>query len=138
MKARALCILSTIFFMLAGGPLRASGEISDQQALELANKEIVKFYVDPKHWDVHIDKTLQDWKLTRDSWEKWVNTLATGMAAETRARIAEIETAIKGKAVWLVVYNLKVPPGKRILHAHAIVFLDAETGEVLAVVNPEE
>jgi hypothetical protein len=116
----------------------ASAEISDNQALELANKEIVKFYVDLQQWDAHIDKTLQDWRLTRDSWENWVKSFAKGRAAETNARIAEIEAAIKGKEVWLVVYNRKVPPGMRIRHTHAIIFLNAENGEVLAVINQEE
>jgi hypothetical protein len=134
---RWLCGLS-FHLILAGTAVHASAEISDQQALDSANKEIVKFHVNPPHWDMHIDKTLQDWRITRDSWENWVNTVAKGRAADTYARIAEIEAAIKGKEVWLVVYKKLVPPGVRVFHTHAVVFLDATSGEVLAIINPEE
>jgi hypothetical protein len=98
MSVQKLCTLS-ICLILTSIAVPVSAEISDHQALELANKEIVKFYVDLQQWDAHIDKTLQDWRLKRDSWENWVKTFAKGRAAETSACIAEIEAAIKGKEV---------------------------------------
>ena len=119
-------------------PACAIAELSDQQAIVIANKEMAKFDVDPARWDVRLEKDRHDWQQTRESWEKWIATEARGRTADTRARIEEIETAMKRKEVWLVVYNRKVPPGQRVRHSHAIVFLDAKTGNILAVINPEE
>ena len=61
-----------------------------------------------------------------------------GSEALIPARIEEIENAIKGKEVWLVVYRAVVPPGQKVFHTHAIVFLDAKTGDVLPIKHQEE
>lgn len=137
MKSKMLCMFS-IFFVLTCTPLRAAGEISEPQAIELANKEIVKYYVSSAQWNVSAEKDRHDWRVTREAWEKWVATVARGRAADTHARIEQIEPAIKGKDVWFVTYNRIIPPGQVPRHSHAIVFLDAKTSEILDVIHPEE
>ena len=119
-------------------PSCAIAELSDQQAIAIANKEMAKFDVDPAGWVIRLDKDSHDWQRTRESWERWIETAGKGRAADTKARIGVIEGAMKGKDIWLVVYNRAIPPGKHVLHNHAIVFLDSRTGKVLSVINPEE
>ncbi len=116
----------------------AHAALSEETAIKLANKEIVKWGVTLSDWESSLDKDRRDWQLTRESWEKWVKTVGKGRAAETNARIAEIENSMNGREVWSVVYNRKVPPGAKVFHTHAIVFLDAANGDVIAVINPEE
>ncbi len=124
--------------LIVQAPYLAYAALAEEQAIALANKEIVKWGVALSDWESMIDKDRRDWQLTRESWEQWVKTVGKGRVAETNARIAEIENSLKGREVWSVVYNRKVPPGTKVFHTHAIVFLDATTGDVIAVVNPEE
>lgn len=119
-------------------PYVAHAALSEEQAIVLANKEIVKWGVTLTGWESIVDKDRRDWQLTRESWEEWVKTIGKGRTEETNARIAEIENSMKGREVWSVVYNRKIPPGAKVFHTHAIVFIDATTGEIIAVVNPEE
>ncbi len=42
-----------------------------------------------------------------------------------------------GRHVKAVVYNLVLPPGERALHPNAMVFVDANSGKVLAIIAPE-
>lgn len=116
-------------------PACAVAELSDHQAITIANKEMAKFDVDPSRWKVYIDKNGEDWVHKRRSWEDYMKSTSVTWP---RDRIAEIEMATKGKDIWLVIYDRLIPPGKRILHTHAIVFLDAKNGDILAVINPEE
>ena len=85
-----------------------------------------------------MEKNLADWYLTRASWEKRIRAASKGRSEEITARIGEIENALKGKDVWLVVYRYPVHPAQRILHTHAIVFLDSKTGDVLEIIYSEE
>lgn len=131
-------ILIASALWIVPAPYVAQAALSEEKAIELANKEIVKWGVTLSGWESSLDKNRRDWQLTRESWEKWVATVGKGRAIETNARIAELENSMKGREVWSVVYNRKVPPGTKVFHTHAIVFLDATTGDVIAVVNPEE
>lgn len=126
--AMNLCGLFTV-------PACAIEKLSDEQAIAIANKEIAKFNVDPSGWKVSLDKSGDEWVRKRRSWEDYLKSTSVTWP---RDRIAEIEMAMKGKDIWLVVYDRLVPPGKRILHTHAIVFLDSKAGNILAVINPEE
>jgi hypothetical protein len=85
-----------------------------------------------------VDKNLEDWNLTRASWEKRIRAASKGRSEDIKARMREIENAIQGKEVWLIVYRYPVHPAQRILHTHAIVFLDSKTGDVLEIIHPEE
>jgi hypothetical protein len=126
---------SGILVMLSCAPLFGSSEISDQQALEIAKKEIVKYHVDPRAWTKQIDKSLEEWGRKRRSWEEWMRVTKVQWP---QRRIDEIESAIKGKKVWLVVFDRSLPPEVHSAHDHAIVFLDASSGEVISVIHPEE
>jgi|CXWL01.1.fsa_nt_gi hypothetical protein len=133
-----LGFLAMILGWIVSVPACAIAELSDRQAIAIANKEMEKFDVDPSGWTVRLDKDRHEWQRTRESWERWVETEARGRTADTKARIEEIETVMKGKEVWLAVYNRIVPPGQRVRHSHAIVFLDVKAANILAVINPEE
>ena len=130
--ALAICLL------LVWSSTEALAEISDEQALAIADKAIAKFRIGAPYWTSQLDKNLEDWHKTRASWEKWFSTQGKGRTADTKARIDEIENAIKGKEVWLVVYRAVVPQGRKVFHTHAIVFLDAKTGDVLDIKHQEE
>jgi len=125
-------------FCLLSWPTKALAAITDQQALAIADKAILKFGIGPPYWTSQLEKSLDDWYRTRASWEKWFIRQPKERTAETKARIDEIESAIGGKEVWLVVYRAAVSPGQWVFHTHAIVFLDAKTGNVLNIINQEE
>jgi hypothetical protein len=125
--ASALLIVTAIHVVHAA--------LSEEQAIALANKALVKWGVDSPSWTVELQKSRTEWEKKRKSWEEYTkNTNSTW----PKARIAEIDEALKGKEIWSVVYNRNTPPGVKAFHPHAIVFLDTTTGEVLAVINPEE
>jgi hypothetical protein len=137
MKTKVFCLLSMVM-VLACSPLRALGEISESQAIELANKEVEKYYINPAQWHIRAEKDRREWQATREAWEHWVATVARGGVAVYNARIAKIENAIKGREVWFVTYKRIIPPGQVPHHSEAIVFLDAQTGQILDVKNQEE
>jgi hypothetical protein len=128
-----ILIASSLLIILT--PYVAHAALSEEQAIALANKELVKWRVHLPSWTVELQKSRTEWERKRSSWEEY--TIKTN-STWPKARIAEIEKAMTGKEVWSVVYNRKVPPDAKVFHTHAIVFLDATTGEVLAVINPEE
>jgi hypothetical protein len=124
--------------LLAWDPTEAFAEISIEQALAIADKAIVRYRVHVPPWVSKVDKNLKDWDLTRASWEKRIIAEGKGPSKYIKAHIGEIENAINGKDVWLVVYRYPVHPAQRILYTHAIVFLDSKTGDVLEIIHPEE
>lgn len=125
-------------FCLLSLSTQALAEITDKQALAIADKAVLKFGIGAPYWTSQLEKTLDDWYRTRASWEKWFRTQGKERTDDAKARIAEIEDALEGKKVWSVVYRAVVPPGQLIFHTHAIVFLDANTGDVLEIINQEE
>jgi hypothetical protein len=48
-----------------------------------------------------------------------------------------MELVMERKRVWAVVYKLTLPPGERAFHTNAMVFVDADSGRVLAFIEPE-
>jgi hypothetical protein len=125
-------------FLLALTPTEAFAQISTEQALAIADKAIVRHGVHVPPWVSKVDKVLEDWHLTRASWVKQLRLATKGRSEVIEARIREIENAIKGKNVWLVVYRYPVHPAQRVLLTHAIVFLDSKTGDVLELIHPGE
>ena len=126
------------YLLLGWSSTEAFAEIPEWQAVDIADKAIVKYRIQVPPWVSKVEKNLEDWYLTRASWEKRIRTAGKGRSEEIKARIGEIENAIRGKVVWLVVYRYPVHPAQRILHTHATVFLDAKTGDVLGITYPEE
>jgi len=124
--------------VLAWARTEAFAEIPEWQAVAIADKAIVRYRVQVPPWVSKVEKNLEDWDLTRASWEKRIRAATKDRSKDIKARIGEIENAIKGKDVWLVVYRYPVHPAQRILHTHAIVFLDSKTGDVLEIIYSEE
>jgi len=124
--------------LFAWDPTEAFAKIPEWQASAIADKAMVRHGVHVPPWVSKVEKDLQDWHLTRASWEKRVRVVAKGESEAIETRIGEIEKAIRGKDVWLVVYRYPVHPAQRTLLTHAIVFLDSETGEVLEIIHPGE
>ena len=124
--------------VLAWARTEAFAEIPEWQAVAIADKAIVRYRVQVPPWVSKVEKNLEDWHLTRASWEKRIRAASKDRSKDIKARIGEIENAIKGKDVWLVVYRYPVHPAQRILHTHAIVFLDSKTGDVLEIIYSEE
>jgi hypothetical protein len=126
------------FLVIACARTEAFAEIPEWQAVSIADKAIARYQVYVPPWVSKVEKNLADWYLTRASWEKRIKAASKGRSEEIKARIGEIENALKGKDVWLVVYRYPVHPAQRILHTHAIVFLDSKTGDVLEIIYSEE
>jgi hypothetical protein len=124
--------------LFAWDPTEAFAEIPEWQAVAIADKAIDRYRVHVPPWVLKVERDLKDWHLTRASWEKQIRVVAKGRSEVIKGRIGEIEEAIKGKNVWLVVYRYPVHPAQRVLYTHAIVFLDAKTGDVLEIIRPEE
>jgi hypothetical protein len=137
-RLKPLPTIALGIFCVFSWPTKALAAITDQQASAIADKAILKFGIGPPYWTSQLEKSPDDWYRTRASWEKWLSTQGMERSADTKARIEEIENAIKGKEVWLVVYRAVVPPGQKVFHTHAIVFLDAKTGDVLPIKHQEE
>jgi hypothetical protein len=125
-------------FLLAWDPTEAFAEILEGQAYAIADKAMVRHGVHVPPWVSKVEKDLEDWHLTRASWEKRIRAVDKGSSEAIEVRIGKIENAIKGKAVWLVVYRYPEHPAQRILLTHAIVFLDSKTGDVLEIIHPGE
>jgi hypothetical protein len=89
--------------LFAWSPTKALAEISDEQALSIADKAIAKF-------DVDVPPGYPDWIRILKAGTKLVPPGRNGseekvkeVLPDTKARIGEIEGAIQGKQVWLVV-----------------------------------
>jgi len=124
--------------LLAWDPTEAFAEILEGQAYAIADKAIVKYRVHVPPWVSKLEKDVEDWHRTRASWERRIRLVGKGQSEAITAHIGKIENAIKGKDVWLVVYRYPEHSAERILHTHAIVFLDSKTGDVLEIIHREE
>ena len=131
------CILGACF-LLALALTEAFAEILEGHAYTIADKTIVRHGVHVPPWVSKVEKDLKDWHRTRASWEKRLKLVGKGQSEAITARIGQIEKAIKGKDVWLVVYRYPAHPAQRSLLTHAIVFLDSKTGDVLEIIHPGE
>ena len=114
-------------------------EISEQEAVESAHKAIAKFGVLPKGWTFHVEKDLQRWESLKRAWEESSKTEKQLGRADTYfgPSLVRMESVMRGRNVWTVVYKLIIPPGQRSLHPNAMVFVDADSGSALALIEPE-
>ena len=125
-------------FLLAWAPTGAFAEILEAQAYAIANKAMVKYRVHVPPWASKVEKDLQEWYLTRSSWERRLRLVGKDHSEAIKARIGKIENAIKGKDVWSIVYRYPGHSAQRTVHTHAIVFLDSRNGDVLEIIHREE
>ena len=120
-------------------PVFASAEISEQVAIESAHKALVKSGVLPPGWTFYVDKELQRWLWLKSRWqESSIKEKQLGREdTDFGPWLARMESVMVGKRVWAVVYKLTLPPGERAFHTNAMVFVDADSGRVLAFIEPE-
>lgn len=120
--------------LLLSVPTICSAEISEQDAIERANKAVSKFDVRPPKWLVQVDKDGKAWELTRSRWKE---KQTPAVRKEVAENIAEIEATLKDRKVWTIIYKRLVPPGKVVFDNEALVFLDSTNGEILSIINQE-
>ncbi|MEQ1792597.1 MAG: hypothetical protein ABL970_00285 [Nitrospira sp.] len=120
-------------------PVYAVAEISEQEALESSHKAIAKYGVVPPSWVFHVDHDLQQWHTIKSRWqERSLREKQFGREdTDFGPWLAKMEAAFAGKHVWAVVYKLILAPGERAFHPNAVVFVDADSGTVLAFIEPE-
>ena len=136
---RIIWLLIMVVFSMMWGAADLFAEVSEEEVIASSHKALVKDGVLPKEWTFHIDKELQRWHHIKSLWQK----------ASARERqlgrddtdfgpwLEQMETAIAGKHVWAVVYRLILPPGERAFHPNAMVFVDVDSGRILAFIEPE-
>lgn len=128
-----------IAFSVIWGAADLFAEVSEEDVIAASHKALAKDGALPKEWTFYIDKELQRWHHIKSLWQK----------ASARERqlgrddtefgpwLEQMEAAIAGKHVWAVVYKLILPPGERAFHPNAMVLVDADSGRVLAFIEPE-
>lgn len=120
-------------------PICVKAEVSEQVVVEAATRFLVKDGVLPPEWTFQVDKDLQRWRHVKAQWQKSLaNERKLGREdAELESWLARMESVMAGKQVWAVVYKLTLPPGEQAFHHNATVFVDADSGRVLAIIEPE-
>jgi hypothetical protein len=128
-----------VFLFLFSASACVGAQIADEKAIQSANTAFVGAEHLPPEWSSHLDKKLERWHWLKARWQecsvkdKKLGRVDTVCGPE----LAQMESAMAGRHVWAVVYNLVLPPGERALHPNAMVFVDANSGKVLAIIAPE-
>jgi hypothetical protein len=114
-------------------------EITDERTIQSANRAFVGEERLPPEWTFYLDKKLERWHWLKARWEECsVKDKKLGREDTVCGpELAQMESAMAGKHVWAVVYKLVLPPGERAFHPNAMVFVDANSGKVLAIIAPE-
>lgn len=134
----SVTVMAVLSSVLAS-PIYVAAEVSEKMAIESAHTAIATFGVTPSQWTFYVEKdhrTLQDYKTRwqeRSLKEKQLGREDTDFGPW----LARMESVTEGKRVWTVIYKLKLSPGQRALHPNAMVFIDADSGKVLALIEPE-
>lgn len=120
-------------------PVWAVAEISEQMAIESAHKALVKSGAPPPGWTFYVDKELKRWHHIKALWEKRSAREKQLGREDTDFGpwLAQMESVMEGKRVWAVVYKLTLAPGEKAFHPNAMVFIDADSGSVIALIEPE-
>jgi predicted small secreted protein len=134
MRLVVCLILGMTLAWLVTFPAMALSEISEQGAIERANQAVAKFGVQAPDWTARVDKAGEVWARTRSKWEDTRNPAVRKEAAQD---IADIESTWRGKKIWTIIYTRTVQPGQKMFDTQAMVFVDANTGAVLSVINQE-
>ena len=130
-RAALICVLT--------GPIFAAAEISEQMAIESAHKAIAKYAVTPARWTFYVEKDLRTLQFYKSRWQE-SSLIERRLGLEDTdfgPWLAQMESVTEGKRVWAVIYKLTLSPGERAFHPNATVFLDADSGRVLALIEPE-
>ena len=132
--------LSTVVLScVLASPVCAVAEISKQTAIESAHKAIAKYGVTPSRWTFYVEKELQRWLWLKSRWqESSIREKQLGREdTDFGPWLAQMESVMEGKRVWAVIYKLTLSPGEKEFHPNAMVFVDADSGSVLALIEPE-
>jgi|LNFM01.2.fsa_nt_gb hypothetical protein len=137
-KQSAECSIIVLLFLLATSAC-VGAEITDERTIQSANKAFVGAERLPPEWSFHLDKQLEQWHWLKARWQECsVKDKQLGREDTVCGpELAQMESALAGRHVWAVVYKLVLPPGERAFHPNAMVFVDANSGKVLAIIAPE-
>lgn len=130
-RAALICVLTDSVF--------AAAEISEQMAIESAHKAIAKYGVTTSRWTFHVEKDLRTLRDYKSRWaERSLKEQRLGREdTDFGPWLSQMESVTEGKHVWAVIYKLILSPGERAFHPNAMVFVDADSGKVLALIEPE-
>jgi len=100
---------------------------------------MARYGVVPPLWTSYIDHDLDRWQYIKALWQKRSATEKQLGREDTDFGpwLIKMESALAGRRVWAVVYKLTLPAGERAFHQNAMAFIDADTGVVLALIEPE-
>ena len=130
-------------------PLTVGAEITGDRAVQAANKAVVGDEQFPPEWTlsvskniqwaVSLDKDLKMWQHIKAGWQKR-SAREQQLGKEDDAFgpwLTRMESVLVGKNVWGVVYKAVSQSKQLLLHPDAMVFVDADSGKVLAIISPE-
>lgn len=138
MKPRAQ-ITVILLLSLVASPACVGAEITEERAIQSANKAFAGEERLPPEWTVRLDKALQRWDHIKSLWQK-ASAKEKQLGREDTdfgPWLAQMESALAGKHVWAAVYKRVLTPGDDGFHPNGMVLVDADSGKVLAIVTPE-
>ncbi|TKB63805.1 MAG: hypothetical protein E8D48_02475 [Nitrospira sp.] len=137
-KQSARFFMIVILFLLAS-PAYLGAEITEEKAIQSAHKAFSGDEPILPEWTFYLDKKLERWHWLKARWQKCsVKEKQMGREdTECGPWLAQMESVTAGKHVWAVVYKRVLAPGEEVLHPNAMVFVDADSGRVLAIITPE-
>ena len=132
-------LYTAILFSALAYPVCAVAQISEHAATESADMVMARYGVVPPLWTSYIDHDLDRWQYIKALWQKRSATEKQLGREDTDFGpwLLKMESALAGRRVWAVVYKLTLPAGERAFHQNAMAFIDADTGVVLALIEPE-
>lgn len=136
---RSSLFLTITLLALFAGPACVAAEITDERAIQSANIAFVGAERVSPEWTFHLDKKLERWDWLKARWQECsVKDKKLGREdAVCGPDLAQMESAMAGRHVWAVVYKRVLSPGEFSFHPNAMVFVDADSSKVLAIITPE-
>jgi len=119
-------IVSTVLVLCAALVSAGSGAISEQKAIDIADQAIADWKSKrPYDFDVLVDKGA--------SWHAYRESRKGKESEEERKRFEDTEKRLSLRSYWTIYYDPRSQPGQFIVDGGFIVFVDANTGEVLEI-----
>lgn len=138
LKPRAQ-ITVILLLSLVASPACVGVEIREERAIQSANKAFGGDESLLPEWTFYLDKKLERWHWLKTRWQECsIKDKKLGREDTVCGPdLAQMESAIAGRHVWSVVYKRVLVPGEEVFHPNAMVFVDADSGKVLAIIAPE-
>ena len=119
-------------------PITVGAEITDERAAQLAHKAFAGKEQLPPEWTFRLDKKLERWEWLKPRWQECSEKdRKLGREDICGAELAQMELALAGRRVWAVVYRSAPQVEELRLHPNAMVFVDADSAKVLAIITTE-